>query len=213
MLAAQLQHRAIDQHHLDAKQVIGGDAIFQTVRAAGIHTDIAADGAGKLRAGVGCIKETLRACGIGDGEIGDARLYPRRAIVKIKLKDRTHFRQADHHGVFLRDSAAGKRGACPARHDRNAGAMAICHDSRRLLRRSRQSDGERQTAIGNESIGLERHEFAGLVHKTVIRQDGLEVGDNSFAIRQDLSARLQKLYRLRHRRSSVPITGIVSLPL
>ena len=49
-VAADIDDRAVDQHHLHAEHVVGGDAVFQAMRAAGIHADIAADGAGELRA-------------------------------------------------------------------------------------------------------------------------------------------------------------------
>lgn len=104
--------------------------------AAGIHADIAADGTGKLRAGIGCIKETFRTGRIGNGKIGNARLHPRRAIVKIQFEDRGHLREADHHRILLRDRAAGKRGAGAPRHDRNTVTVAIFHHRRHLFRGS-----------------------------------------------------------------------------
>ena len=47
-LAADLDHRAIHQHHFDTQHIIGCRAVFQAMRAAGIHTDIAANRAGQL---------------------------------------------------------------------------------------------------------------------------------------------------------------------
>jgi len=169
------------------------------MRAAGIHADIAADCAGKLRAWVRRIKEAFRTGRIRDGEIGDARLHPCGAIVKIEFEDRGHFRKADHHRILLRDRATRQRGAGAARYDRNAVAMTIFHHRRHLLRRLRQCDGQRQTAIGNECIGFERHEFARFVHKTVFRQDILQIGYDAVTACDDLRTRLQKLDRLRHR--------------
>ena len=57
MLAAEPDHLAGDQHHLDAEHVVGGQAVFQAVHAAGILRHVAADRAGDLRRGVGRIVE------------------------------------------------------------------------------------------------------------------------------------------------------------
>ena len=48
-----------DQPH--AEQVVDGDAVFQAMRAAGIHRDIAADGAGELRGRIGRVEEAVGA--------------------------------------------------------------------------------------------------------------------------------------------------------
>ena len=52
-LAADVDDRAVDQHQRDAEQVVGGHAVFQAMRAAGIHGDVAGDRAGELHDGSG----------------------------------------------------------------------------------------------------------------------------------------------------------------
>ncbi len=104
-LAAQLDHRAIEQHQLDAQQIVGGYAIFQAVGAAGIHADIAADGAGQLRRRVGRIEETVGRDRVRDRQIGDAGLDDGGAVVEVDLQDAVHAGQRDHQRVRLRDSA------------------------------------------------------------------------------------------------------------
>ena len=59
VLAADLDHGAVDQHQGDAQQVVGGHAVFQAVRAAGIHRDVARDRAGELARRVGGVEEAL----------------------------------------------------------------------------------------------------------------------------------------------------------
>ena len=56
LLAAGLDDGAIGQHQFEAEHVIGGDAVGQRVRAAGVFGDIAADGAGALAGGVGRVE-------------------------------------------------------------------------------------------------------------------------------------------------------------
>ncbi len=86
-LAAELDHRAVEQHHLDAEQIVGRDAVFQAVGAAGIHADIAADRAGELRARIGRIEKTVRRDGFGNVEIGDARLNDGRAVRQDRFRE------------------------------------------------------------------------------------------------------------------------------
>ena len=72
-VAAELDHFAVGQHGLDAQHVVGGHAVFQTVRAAGVEGDVAADGADQLAGRVGRIVETVRGHGAGDIQIDHAR--------------------------------------------------------------------------------------------------------------------------------------------
>jgi hypothetical protein len=74
VLAAEPHHLAIHQHHLDAEHIVGGEAVFQAVHAAGIFRDIAADRAGDLRGRIGRVIEALLLDRGGDAEIGDAGL-------------------------------------------------------------------------------------------------------------------------------------------
>ena len=64
--------------------------------------------------------------------------------------------------------------------------MAVFEDGSYLLRRLRQRDGERQAAIGDEGIRLERHQFARLMHEAALRQEIDEIG-NDFTAAQSLT--------------------------
>jgi hypothetical protein len=61
MLAAKPHHLAIDQHHFDAEHIVGGEAVFQAMHAAGIFRDVAADRTGDLRRRVGARNKSLPA--------------------------------------------------------------------------------------------------------------------------------------------------------
>ena len=136
MIAADLDDRAVDEHHLQAEHVVRRHPVFQTMRAAGIHADIAGDRAGELRGWIGRIKEAVRHNGIGDAEIGDAGFDAHRAVGVIDGQDARHLGDAQHHRILLRDGAAGKRSAGAARHDVDAIVETIAHDARRLSRRA-----------------------------------------------------------------------------
>ena len=57
MPAAEPHNLAGHQHQLAAEHVVGGHAVFETVHAAGILRDVAADGAGDLRRRIGRVIE------------------------------------------------------------------------------------------------------------------------------------------------------------
>ena len=50
---------AVGQHHFETEHVVGGDAVFERVRSAGIGGHIAADGAGGLAGRIGRIEQPL----------------------------------------------------------------------------------------------------------------------------------------------------------
>ena len=191
-LAAKLDDRAVDEHQLDAEQVVGRHAVFQAVRAAGIHADIAADGAGELGTRVRRVEIAVGGYGIGNRKIGDAGLDGRRAVGVIDLQDARHLGKADDDRVLLRDRAAGKRGARPARHDGHAVAMTVFQHRRDLFRRLRQGDGERQAAIGDEGVSLEGHQLARLMHEAAFRQEVEEIDNDFPAAGKHRGARLQE---------------------
>ena len=58
--AAGVDDGAIGQHGFEAEDVVGGDAVAEGVRAAGVFGDVAADGAGALAGGIGREEVTRR---------------------------------------------------------------------------------------------------------------------------------------------------------
>jgi hypothetical protein len=117
MRATELDDLAIERHHRQAEDIIGGDAIFQAMRAARIHADIAADRAGELGRRIGRVEKAVCKDRVGNRQIGDAGLNARITIGKIDLEDPVHLGQADDDSVLLRNGAAGERRAGAARHE------------------------------------------------------------------------------------------------
>ena len=74
MRAAEFDDVAVERDERDAQNVIGRHAIFEAMRAARIHPDVAADGAGELRGRVGSVKEPVGSDRLGNRQIGDAGL-------------------------------------------------------------------------------------------------------------------------------------------
>ena len=104
--AADPQALAGDQHQLDAHQIMGCEAIFQAMNAAGIFRHIAADGAGDLARWIGRVIETLCLHGPRHRGIGDARLHHNAAIVIIDFQDPVHAREAEQNAIGQRQRAA-----------------------------------------------------------------------------------------------------------
>ncbi len=185
MGAADLHDAAVEQHHGDAEHIVGGDAVFQAMRPAGVHADIAADRAGELGRRVGRVEEAFRRDLAGDGEIGDAGLHLRGAVGVVDRKDAVHLGDADDDGILLRDGAAGERGARPARHHRHALLAAELQDRRDLLRRRGQHHRQRQAAIGGQRIRLIGAPLVLGGDQRLGRDQPGEAGDDLLAARQD----------------------------
>ena len=183
--AAEVEDVAVEGDEPYAQQIVDCHAVFQAVRAAGVHPDIAADRAGELRGRVGRVEEAVRRDRFGDGEIGDARLDPRVAVGEVDLEDAVHLAEAEDDRVLLRDRAARQRRAGAARHDVDPAVAAEAHDTRDLVDRARQGDRERQAAIGGQRVGLEGASSGDVGDQTVGRQDRGEAGDDLVAPRQD----------------------------
>ena len=113
-------HAAIHGDELDAQHVVGGYAVEQGVRAAGVGGDVAAQRAGLLAGRVwGVVKS--EAAGVG-AEVGvdHARLDHGATVARVHLKDAVHTRGGDHHPAAACDGAAAEPRARAARHHRHA---------------------------------------------------------------------------------------------
>ena len=129
MLAAEADHVAVGQDQLQAQHVVGGEAVFQAVHAARVLGDVAADGAGDLRGGVGGVVEALVLDGLGDAEIGDAGLGGDGAVLVVDVEDAVELAQAQDDAVGERQGAAGERGAGAARDDLDLLGVAEAQDA------------------------------------------------------------------------------------
>ena len=178
MLAAEADHLAIHQHHLDAENVVGRQPVFQAMHAAGILRDIAADRTGDLRGRVGRVVEAVSLDGMGDAEIGDAGLRHHHPVHQIDLEDRVEAAHDQQHRVLQRQRAAGQRCAGSARHDANAVLVAIFEDLRDLTRGFGQHDHQRQLAIGRQTIALEGPHLVDCVDNALARHDSAQIGDD-----------------------------------
>ena len=186
VLAADADHLAGDQDHLDAEHVVGGQAVLQAMHAAGVLRDVAADRAGDLRGRVGRVVEPLAFHGARDGEIGDAGLDHGAAVRIVDIAHAVEFAEAQQHAVGERQRAARKAGAGAARHHADAVVVAIAQNVGDLFGRVRQDDDHRQLLVGVEAVGLERFHLALMRDHALARHDVAQRSDDRVAPRQHL---------------------------
>ena len=94
-----------------SQHVIGGDAVRQGVRTAGVLRHVAADGAGLLAGGIGRVEISIALHGLRDFEIHDARLEHGAFVRQIDFDNAIHARKRDHDAAGARDHAAAQSGA------------------------------------------------------------------------------------------------------
>ena len=194
MLAAQPHHLAVHQHHLDAEQVVGGQAVFQAVHAAGILRDVAADRAGDLRAGIGRVVEALVLDRLGDAEVGDAGLHPGAAVGVVDLEHPVELGHAEQDRVADRHRAARQRGAGAARHDLDLMVLAVAQDGGDLLDRLGQHDDQRHLAVGRQRVAFVGAHAVEIVDHALARHDRLQRGHDLAAAAQDIRVERRHLH-------------------
>ena len=110
---------AVGQHDLEAQHMIGGDAVGQRVRPAGVLRDVAADRAGALAGRIGRVEITVRCTASVISRLTTPGLHHRALVFQIDLEDPVHAREADHDAALTRNRAAAESRACAAADDRN----------------------------------------------------------------------------------------------
>ena len=108
--------------------MIGGDAVGQRVRAAGIVATLPPIGAGGLAAWIGGVEEAVLGDRFGDIEVDDAGFDDGDAILQIDAQDAVEPRQRKHDPALGRHRAAGETRARAARDDRHAGLPGDLYD-------------------------------------------------------------------------------------
>ena len=124
LLAADADDFAAGEDEFQRGDVVGGDAIGERVRAAGVFSDVSADGGRFLTGGIGREVEA----GVFDGacyvEIYDARLDDGALVVEIEFEDAIHAREDEHEAAGAGERPSGKPGASAATEDGNV--VLVC---------------------------------------------------------------------------------------
>ena len=117
---AQLHDLTVWQHDFEAEHVRRGDAVGETVRAAGVVGDIAADRATLLTAGVGGEVQAVSSDGPREIKVEHPGLDPRQPVDRIDRQNPVHLRDHDHDRVVERRRPARQTGAGTAGDERPA---------------------------------------------------------------------------------------------
>ena len=84
--SAQAHDLAIPGHQRQAKHVVGGDTVLETVRAAGVFRHVPADGADRLAGGVRREVEALVLNQLGQLQVGVPRLHHGPMVAQVELE-------------------------------------------------------------------------------------------------------------------------------
>ena len=152
--AAEAHHLAVDHHHLDAQDIVGGEAVFQAVHAARVLRDVAADRAGDLAGGIGRVIHAAVGDRIADGEVGDAWLHHGAAVVLVDLQNAVELAEAEQDTVLKRQRAARQGRSRAARHHADLLLAAIFQDSGDLFHGLRQHHHHGHLPVGGEAVAL-----------------------------------------------------------
>ncbi len=117
MFAADAGDFAVGQDEFEAGDMVGGDAVGESVWPTGVFRDVAADGARFLAGGIRSEVEAVGFGGEGEFGIDNTGLYNRALIFGVEFKDAIHARENDHYAAGPRQRAAGETGTGTAADD------------------------------------------------------------------------------------------------
>ncbi len=137
---AQVRKLAAGQNDFKRQRVRDGESVLEAVRAAGVLRHVAADGADRLRRGIGRVEVALGRNALRDVRVDDARLDDNEAVGDVDLENAVHARQADDDAACSRQRAAAQAGACAAADEGNLVARAEANDGLDLFGGLRQND-------------------------------------------------------------------------
>jgi hypothetical protein len=166
-VGAVVPHRELDQlaarqDDLGRKHVVDRESVLQTVRAAGVLGDVAADRADLLRRGVGRVVEAVSGDRPRHVEVRDARLDDDLAVVDVDGENARQARERDDDALGDGQRAAREPGAGAARDERHTCVVADPHDRLHLVRAPRQSDEGGDDTPAGQAVAFVRAELLGL---------------------------------------------------
>ena len=204
MLAAQADDLAVHEDDFETQDVVGRDAVLQAMDAAGVLGDVSADRAHDLARGVGRVVEAFIRHGLADGQVGNARLHDRAAVLVVDLQDTVELPEAEEHPVGQRQGAPGEgRARAPGNH---LGAVfgADLEDPRHLPRVFRERDGERDLSVGGQAVALVGLELVVAPDHALFGQHAAEGGDERTPPRDDVGV------GFRHSHDPLPPAGVAA---
>ena len=180
-VSLQRDHAAVGQHHLQLDHMVGGEAVFEAVRTAGVFGDVAADRAHLLAGRVGCVVETVPGDRAADLEVGDAGLHSRPPVGHVHIQDPVHPGQADDDALGDRHGTAGEAGAGTAGNERDGVSGAHPHHRGHLLGGAGQHHRLWDRPPAGQAVALVRPQLRRLGQHGILRKRRPQLGDQRHA--------------------------------
>ena len=153
-LPAELDDLAVRQDECQPGHVVGRESVLETVRAACVLGDVAADRADLLARRIRCVEEAVRGDGARDVEVRNARLDDDALALEVDLEDPIHPRERDDDSACHRCGPARKTGAGPACDEWHALPVTRAKHRLDVLGRSGKNDELGDGAVPGEPVAL-----------------------------------------------------------
>ena len=150
---AELHHRSVGQHQLEAEHVVRRDPERQGMDAAAVVRHVPADAARRLAARIGRKKVPARLHGRRDVQVDDAGLDDGVPVVQVDVQDTLHPGERHDDAADRGDRSPREPGAGAAGDHRHAVAARNRDDPHHLVPRER----------ANDEVGQGGHEVAAIV--------------------------------------------------
>ena len=151
-----VDHRSVREHHLEPEHVIGGHAVGQRVRPAGVFRHVAADGASLLARRVG---DKIVAV-VGDGErqvqVHDAGLDSRAFVLDVDFNNLLHARERHDDAALGHHRPATQACARPAGDHRHVLLRREAYNPDQVFGARREHHGVWR-AQGRQRVVLVKH--------------------------------------------------------
>ena len=171
-----MRHRSVLQHHLHPQHVVGGGAVGQAVRPAGVLGDVAPQAARPLARRVRRVAHPVPAHVSIQVQVDNPRLHHGVAVLPVHFQDAVHPREGNLYPVGMRNRPAAQSRAGATPHHRDAGLVAERHHLADLVGVQRKHHRTGHSPVYGAVI-LEDQQVVGVKHHVVITHDSLEPDD------------------------------------
>ena len=169
---AEMHQVAVRQHDFQAQHVVGGDAVLEGVRAAGVFRHVAADGARPLARRVRRVVEAAVRHGQRQVQVHQPRLHHGALVAVIDFQDLVHAAHLDDDAAFERQGAATQPGTGAARHERDVVPVGQLDDVHHLLGAGREDDHVGRRFVERMAVALVHQHRLRLGQQRLRRDDG-----------------------------------------
>ncbi len=158
--------------------MVNGKAILETMRAARIFRDVAADRADRLRGRIGGVKIAVRRDTLRDMQVDHSRLDDHSLIRDIYRQDAIEPGEADYDAAWNRERAAAQTRAGAARNKRNTFPMTNTDDVLHLFAGPWQHYRRGHDPKICQAVALVRPQLLGCADQAVMADDGRKFVQN-----------------------------------